>query len=107
MAATRDPHSTRLTVRLTPRSSRDEVTDYREDVLCVRVTAPPVEGAANEALVNLLAKVLGLPRANVVIAHGHGSRTKIVDVLGLDHDEALARLLPAERAGKARLRARQ
>jgi uncharacterized protein len=97
VATVRDPLTTRLTVRLTPRSGRDEVSDYRDDVLLVRVTAPPVEGAANEALVALLAKALGLPRANVVIAHGHGSRTKVVDVLGLDRDEVLARLLPRGR----------
>ena len=81
-------------MRLTPRSGRDEVTDFRDEVLHVRVTAPPVNGAANEALVALLARRLGLPRASIAIAHGHGSRMKVVDVEGLGRAEVVARLLP-------------
>ncbi|MQC17891.1 MAG: DUF167 domain-containing protein [Chloroflexi bacterium] len=58
----------RITVRITPRASRDEVVGERDGLVLVRVTAPPVEGAANEALVRVLAKALGLPRGDVGIA---------------------------------------
>ena len=82
----------RMTVRITPRASRDEVVGEREGVLRVRVTAPPVDGAANEALVRLLAKVVGVPRGDVLIASGATSRTKIVDVAGLELHEVRLRL---------------
>ena len=82
----------RATIRLTPRASRDEVVGEREGVLVVRVAAPPVDGAANEALVRVLAKALGLPRRDVVIVSGATSRTKIVEVAGLDVTEVRRRL---------------
>ena len=85
--------TTRLTVRLTPRSSRDEVISYTDEVLHVRVTAPPVEGAANEALVALLAKRLGVPRTMVTITHGEASRLKVVQIDGMDRTAVVARLL--------------
>ncbi len=84
--------ATRITVRITPRASRDEVTGERDGVVLVRVTAPPVDGAANEALVRLLAKALGVPRGDVAIASGATSRTKIVGVAGLDLHEVRRRL---------------
>ena len=62
------------------------------DLLVVRVTAAPVDGAANEALVRVLAKALGLPRRDVVIVSGATSRTKIVEVAGLDVTEVRRRL---------------
>ena len=82
----------RVTIRITPRASRDEVLGEREGVLLVRVAAPPVDGAANEALVRVLAKALGLPRRDVVIVSGATSRTKIVEVAGLDVTEVRRRL---------------
>lgn len=82
----------RLTVRLTPRASRDEVAGEREGTLLVRVTAPPVDGAANEALVRLLAKVLRVPRGDVLIVSGATSRTKVVEIAGLDEGEVRRRL---------------
>ena len=82
----------RMTVRITPRASRDEIVGEREGVLLVRVTAPPVDGAANEALVRLLAKVVGVPRGDVLIASGATSRTKIVEVAGLELHEVRLRL---------------
>ena len=82
----------RMTVRITPRASRDEIVGEREGVLLVRVTAPPVDGAANEALVKLLAKVVGVPQGDVLIASGATSRTKIVEVAGLELHEVRLRL---------------
>lgn len=84
--------SARITVRITPRSSRDEVVGEREGMLLIRVTAPPIDGAANEALVRLLAKTLGVPRGDVVISSGAASRTKIVEVAGIEPREARQRL---------------
>lgn len=82
----------RLTVRLTPRASREEIAGEREGAILVRVTAPPVEGAANAALLRLLAKTLSVPKGAVAIVSGEGSRTKVVEVAGLDESEARGRL---------------
>jgi uncharacterized protein len=82
--------STRLRVRLTPRALREEIAGERDGILLVRVTAPPVDGAANEALVRLLAKALDVPRGSVRIASGATARMKVLEVTGID--EATARL---------------
>lgn len=71
----------RIRVRLTPRASRDEIVGMRDGALIVRVTAPPVEGAANEALVRLLARDLAVKRTGVRIVSGATSRTKVVEII--------------------------
>jgi len=75
---------TRITVRLTPRASREEIAGERDGAILVRVTAPPVDGAANEGLVRLLAKRLRVPKSAVAIVSGETSRTKVVEIAGLD-----------------------
>ena len=82
----------RITVRLTPRASREEIAGEREGVLQVRVTAPPVDGAANEALVRLLAKRLRVAKGAVAIVSGETSRSKVVEVDGLTEGEVRERL---------------
>jgi uncharacterized protein (TIGR00251 family) len=81
----------RFGVRLTPRAARDEVRGVDEaGVLLVRVAAPPVEGAANEALTRLLARELGVPRTGVSLESGARGRRKRVRV-PLDRDSVQAR----------------
>jgi uncharacterized protein YggU (UPF0235/DUF167 family) len=87
----------RLAVKLTPGASADRLDGWDVDaggrpVLKVRVRARPVEGEANEALVKLLAKALGVPKAAVSVQRGGQSRTKILDIVGLSEDEAKSRL---------------
>ncbi len=91
--------ATRISVRLTPRASRDEIVGLRDGVLRVRVTAPPVDGAANEALLRLLAKALRVPPRDLRIASGAASRTKVVEVAGLDSGEVAERLAPGGVSG--------
>jgi uncharacterized protein len=81
----------RLTVRVIPRSSRNAIT-WEQGVLKARLTAPPVDGAANDALVALLAQRLGLPKRSISIAHGATSRQKIVEITGMTEAEVAARL---------------
>jgi uncharacterized protein (TIGR00251 family) len=82
----------RLAIRLTPRASREEIAGERDGVLLVRVTAPPVDGAANEALVRLLSKRLRVAKGAVRIVSGDTSRTKTVEVDGLEDAEIRVRL---------------
>ncbi len=65
---------------------------YQDQVLRVRVTAPPEEGRANDAVVALLAKALGVPKSRVRILRGHTARNKVVSVEGLTPEEAARRL---------------
>jgi uncharacterized protein (TIGR00251 family) len=83
----------RIKLRVTPRSRADEIVGLREDgALLVRVTAPPREGEANEAVVRLLSRALGIPRTSVRIQGGARSRDKWVDVDGMDTAELRRRL---------------
>jgi uncharacterized protein (TIGR00251 family) len=81
----------RFAVRLAPRSSSNRVDGVVDGALRVRVTAPAVEGAANTALVNLLADVLGVGRRDVRIVAGATGRQKLVVVDGTDRDAIVAR----------------
>lgn len=74
--------SIRFTVRVQPRSARNEIVGLHGDALKVRLSAPPVDGAANVALVDLLAEALGVPRRCVRIVSGATSRGKVVEVDG-------------------------
>ncbi len=77
----------RVTVRPTPRVSRDEVVGFVGETLRVRVTAPPVDGRVNEALIRLLAAVLDVPRGDVRLVGGQTSREKVVAIDGLSMEE--------------------
>ena len=87
------PGGVRLRLRVQPRASRTEVAGTHGDAIRVRLTAPPVDGAANEALVRFLAERLGVSRAAVRVVSGDTSRSKVVEVEGVGPDAARARLL--------------
>lgn len=85
----------RLSVRLSPRGGRDAVDGWALDeagrpYLKVRVSAPPVEGAANAALEALLAKSLNLPRSAVSVARGQTARIKQVEIEGREIADLVA-----------------
>jgi uncharacterized protein (TIGR00251 family) len=86
-----EPQAT-ISVRVTPRAARDELAGWREGVLVARVTAPPVEGKANAALVRLLASALGIAPSRVSITGGRPARTKRVQIEGLSPDEVRVKL---------------
>ncbi|HEX5818492.1 MAG TPA: DUF167 domain-containing protein [Gemmatimonadales bacterium] len=90
--ATAAGDGTRLALRVQPRASRNEVAGPHGDALKVRLAAPPVDGAANEALVRFLADALELPRAAVTLVGGLSSRSKAVQVAGLAPTEVARRL---------------
>jgi uncharacterized protein YggU (UPF0235/DUF167 family) len=78
-------------VQLVPRGGSDRVDGVIDGALRARVAAPAVEGAANAALVRLLAEALEIPRSRIRIAAGAGSRRKLLEVDGLDAATLAAR----------------
>lgn len=89
------PTGVTLKVHVQPRASRDAIGGEREGALVVRLTAPPVEGAANEALSHLLGRALGIPPSAVRVVSGARGRRKLVEVAGLDAVAVLGRLAPS------------
>ena len=81
-----------LRVRVQPRASKDALGGEREGALVVRLTAPPVEGAANEALARFLGRTLGVAPSAVRVVSGASGRNKVVSVAGLDAATARERL---------------
>ena len=78
-----EPQAAAVRVRLQPRAPRTEVVGERDGALVVRVTAPPLDGKANDALCELIAQRAGVPRRRVAIVRGARSRDKLVRVEGL------------------------
>ena len=82
----------RIAVRVQPRARRDEIGGERDGALLVRVTAPPVEGRANDAVRKLLAKRLGVAPGRVAVIRGASGRDKVVEIEGME-EEAVRRAL--------------
>ncbi len=81
-----------ISVKVSPRSSGNQIIGFGEGMIKVKLTAPPVEGRANKALKGLLAKRLGLSKGNVEIISGERSRQKSVLIHGLSPDKVDALL---------------
>ena len=86
-----------LSVKVQPRASRNEIGEVAGDELKVKVTAPLVDSAANEALLRLLAEVLDCPRGSVQLVRGQTSRHKVVAVHGLPAEEVARKLAAASK----------
>ena len=82
----------RLKIRVRPRASKDEIAGTVGDAIVVKVAAPPVKGAANKAVVKLLARELNVPKSAVQIVAGERARQKVVEVEGISDAEAKERL---------------
>jgi uncharacterized protein (TIGR00251 family) len=78
-----------------PRAKRKAIIGESDGVLKIAVTAPPVEGKANAACIDLLAKLLKLPRSSFSIAAGETSRNKLIRIGGITADELRSRLRAA------------
>ena len=86
----------RVAVHVQPRASRSEIIGQHGAALKVRLQAPPVDGAANEALVRLLADALNVPERSVRVVAGATSRSKMVEVDGTTADAVRALASPGE-----------
>ena len=83
-----------LEIRVIPRAGRSGFGGVREGALLVRLAAAPVDGAANDELIALLARTLRIPKRAITIVSGARSRSKRIRIAGLDREQALATLLP-------------
>ena len=81
-----------LSVKLQPRASSNEIGEALGNELRIKVTAPPVDSAANEALIRFLSETLDCPRNRLELVRGHTSRHKTIKVYGLSGEEVAARL---------------
>jgi uncharacterized protein (TIGR00251 family) len=84
-------------VQVVPRASRSEIVGEHDGALRVRIAAPPVDGAANDELVRLLARALGVPMRALTITSGHTSKLKVIRGEGVS-PEALAALVAGDRS---------
>lgn len=89
--------SATLSVRIQPRASKNGVSVMEDGNLKIRLTAPPVDGAANEALVKFLAETFSVPKSQVEILAGHTAKNKIVKIEGIGQEESERVLIQAEK----------
>jgi uncharacterized protein (TIGR00251 family) len=86
------PDGVWLAIKLQPRASVNQIGDPLGNELRIKVTAPPVDSAANEELVRFLADTLGCPRNSIELVRGHTSRHKIVKLYGINAEQVLRSL---------------
>jgi uncharacterized protein (TIGR00251 family) len=91
------PDGVSISIKLQPRAARNEIVDSSETELKIRVTAPPVDSAANEALLRFLAETLQCPRHAVRLQRGGTSRHKQLWIQGVTVERVLAALTPRAR----------
>ncbi len=83
-----------LRVRVQPGASRNEIIGIREGALCVRLTSPPVEGAANKECIRFLSKKLHIAKSKISIVRGEHARDKVLRVEGAKSEDLRKTLNP-------------
>ena len=87
----------KLTVSVVPRSSRCEIAGIRNNALCIKLTSPPVDNAANTQCCAFIAKLLKISKGQVSIVHGKTSRRKVVKIEGVSEELIRGELLKENR----------
>jgi uncharacterized protein (TIGR00251 family) len=82
-----------LEIRVIPRAGRSGFAGLRDGALLVKLAAAPVDGAANDELIALLAKTLRIPKRDITIVSGERSRSKRIRIAGIDREQALSKLV--------------
>ena len=83
-----------ITVRITPRMAKDQIYDILDDgTIKIRLTAPPVEGKANKALIKYLSEILQVPASWIDIIAGQNSHDKLISILNMDSEQVQQRIL--------------
>ena len=92
VAIQNSPSGATFAVKVHPCAKKNAITGEVGDALKLALTAPPVDGKANEACIEFFAKLLNLPRSSVTIATGQTSRNKVIRVLGLTAQQVRDRI---------------
>lgn len=74
----------RFEVKVQPRSSQNQIAGIVDEVMKIRLTSPPVDGKANQALIKLFTSVFAIPRKNITILRGETSTNKLIQIIGID-----------------------
>ncbi len=83
---------TSILVKVVPKASKSEIVGVEGDCLKIRLKAPPVDGAANKELINMLGKLLKVPKKDIIIKQGHASKRKRVYIVGVGSKEVQKQL---------------
>ena len=86
--------STSISIYVQPRASKTEISGMHDGLLRIRLAAPPVDGAANAALVAFIAEILDIAKSRVRVVSGVASRRKVVRIEGMSEDAVAAALNP-------------
>ncbi|MGI5920696.1 MAG: DUF167 domain-containing protein [Syntrophomonadaceae bacterium] len=86
------PQGVRIEVKVQPRSSRNLIAGEQDGVLKIKLTAPPVDGEANEALIVYLSGLLGVPKRDISLIKGETSRNKLIEISGINKEQLLAKV---------------
>ncbi|MFC1929409.1 DUF167 domain-containing protein [Chloroflexota bacterium] len=81
-----------ISLRVSPNARKNELVAFKDRVLQVRISAPPVKGKTNQELIDFLSKVLGVGRTSLSILRGHNARNKVIAIAGLSQEDAVKRL---------------
>ena len=92
MSVNTDSQGIRLAIKVTPNASRNEITDFKDGVLQLKIAAPPLKGKANKEIIDFLSRVLGVKKSSIAIIRGLTSRNKIIAIEGMSGDEVLKRI---------------
>ena len=92
MNVNKDSQGVRLAIKVTPNASRNEITDFKDGVLQLKIAAPPLKGKANKEIIDFLSRVLGVKKSSIAIIRGLTSRNKIIAIEDISHEELLKRI---------------
>ncbi|MFC1903676.1 DUF167 domain-containing protein [Chloroflexota bacterium] len=83
----------KITLRVHPNAARNEITDFTNEVLQIKVAAPPIKGKANKELLTFLSRKLGVSKSDLEIIKGNTSQHKVIAINGLNLEEISKKLL--------------
>jgi uncharacterized protein (TIGR00251 family) len=92
LSVNQERHNTRLSVKVTPNASRNQIVGMKDGVLQVKIAAPPEKGKANKELIDFLAGELDVRKSAVSVIKGQTSRHKIIHITGMSNEELLKRI---------------
>lgn len=92
LKVTETKEGVRLEIKVQPRSSRNQMAGVQDGILKIKLTAPPVDGEANLALIEYLSSLLGVPKRSINLIKGETSRNKLVEINGINREFLLKKV---------------